>query len=58
MTDPRSPQPLDEERYHTYVGTRIPWYVRLMWVAFWIFAVTYVITWLLPALQHELVTPP
>jgi hypothetical protein len=58
MTDPRLPPPLDEERYHTYVGTRIPWYVRLMWVAFWVFAITYVINYLLPALQHELVAPP
>ncbi len=48
----------EEGRRHTYVGTRIPWYVRLLWVAFWIFAVAYVIHFLLPALQHELVTPP
>jgi hypothetical protein len=35
-----------ENRFHTYVGNRIPWYVRLIWVCFWVFAVYYVITYL------------
>lgn len=50
--------PVEEGRHHTYTGTRIPWYVRLMWVAFWVFAIAYVINYLLPALQHELTSPP
>jgi hypothetical protein len=49
---------LTQHRRHTYVGTRIPWFVRLMWVAFWIFAIAYVIHYLLSALQHELTSPP
>ncbi len=57
MVEPQSPL-LKEERYHTYAGTSIPWYVRLLWIAFWIFAVAYTISYLLPALQRELVTPP
>ena len=47
-----------ESQYHTYVGTRIPWYVRLIWVLFWIFAVYYVITFLFPDLQREIFNPP
>lgn len=57
MAEPQSPI-LKEERYHTYAGTRIPWYVRLLWIAFWVFAVSYTFSYLLPALQRELVTPP
>ena len=47
-----------ENRFHTYVGTRIPWYVRLIWLLFWIFAVIYVIRYLFPALQVEITNPP
>ncbi|HRX81024.1 MAG TPA: hypothetical protein P5307_18275 [Pirellulaceae bacterium] len=43
-----------EHQYHHYTGNRIPWYVRLMWLAFWIFAVVYTIRYLFPAVQVEL----
>ncbi|MEM9657558.1 MAG: hypothetical protein AAF961_04270 [Planctomycetota bacterium] len=47
-----------ESRYHGYVGNRIPWYVRLIWLFFWIFAVYYVIVYLFPPLPTEIVDPP
>jgi hypothetical protein len=47
-----------EHRYHSYVGSRIPWYVRLIWVLFWAFAAYYVIAYLFPALQAEIGNPP
>jgi hypothetical protein len=47
-----------EHRWHSYVGSRIPWYVRLMWLMFWVFAIYYTISHLFPALQVEIVTPP
>ena len=47
-----------EGRFHTYVGNRIPWYVRLIWLLFWVFAVSYVILYLFPALQVEITNPP
>lgn len=43
-----------EGRFHNYVGNRIPWYVRLIWIGFWIFAVYYTVTYLFPSLQSEL----
>lgn len=55
-SDPNSPEA--ESRFHTYVGNRIPWYVRLIWVCFWVFAVYYVIAYLFPDLQSEIVNPP
>lgn len=47
-----------EGRYHTYTGNRIPWYVRLIWLMFWVFAVSYVFLYLFPALQVEITNPP
>jgi hypothetical protein len=47
-----------ESRWHSYVGNRIPWYVRLIWLGFWVFAVYYTIVYLFPALQVEIVSPP
>lgn len=47
-----------ENQYHDYVTNRIPWYVRLIWIGFWVFAVYYVIRYLFPNLQVELLSPP
>lgn len=58
MPEPEYRSAIEEGRRHTYAGTRIPWYVRLLWIAFWIFAISYVIRFLLPALQQELTSPP
>ena len=46
-----------ESRFHTYVGNRIPWYVRLLWLCFWVVAVYYVITYLFPDLQTAIFNP-
>ncbi len=49
---------VEESTFHAYTGNEIPWYVRLLWVVFWCAAIAYVVTWLLPALQSELLAPP
>ena len=51
-------EPTAENRWHGYVGNRIPWYVRLIWLGFWIFAVYYAISYLFPKLQTEILNPP
>lgn len=56
QSDPNSAA--SENRYHTYVGNRIPWYVRMIWLCFWVFAVYYVIRYLFPDLQTEILNPP
>jgi hypothetical protein len=43
-----------DTQFHHYSGNRIPWYVRLMWIGFWIFAITYTLQYLFPAIQVEL----
>jgi hypothetical protein len=47
-----------DSMFHKYRGNQIPWYVRMMWLGFWILAVTYTIRYLFPALQAELFTRP
>ncbi len=43
-----------DRRYHNYTSNDIPWYVRFMWLGFWILAVVYTIRFLFPAVQAEL----
>lgn len=50
--------PAEEGRFHRYTGNAIPWYVRLIWVLFWIFAVYYVVRYFLPTIPVEMVSPP
>ena len=58
MPGPENSSPEAEGRFHAYVGNAIPWYVRLLWVGFWVLCVSYILTWLVPALKTELVKPP
>lgn len=55
-TDKAAPE--QEGRFHRYVGSTIPWYVHVIWVLFWCFAVYYVVQYLLPMLQSEIASPP
>jgi hypothetical protein len=47
-----------EGKYHTYVSHVIPWYIRVGWLIFWVFAIAYVVANFLPAVQTELLAPP
>jgi hypothetical protein len=55
VVDPGSPQA--ENRNHRYVGNVIPWYVRVLWLGFWIFAISYVLIYLVPDVRRELRAP-
>lgn len=57
-TKTESGTPEQESRFHTYASHVIPWYIRVMWLVFWIFAISYVVANFLPALQSELLSPP
>jgi hypothetical protein len=52
------PGPEQEHSFHHYRGNAIPWYVRVIWIGFWIFAVYYIIANFFPAMQVELISPP
>ncbi|ADV61157.1 hypothetical protein Isop_0564 [Isosphaera pallida ATCC 43644] len=50
--------PEKESRFLNYTSNAIPWYIHLIWVAYWVFVLAYVITWMVPAMQKEMVSPP
>ena len=55
-TDPNSAEV--EHQYHNYTGNVIPWYVRLIWIGFWVFAIYYTVQFLFPAVRIELFPAP
>jgi hypothetical protein len=58
MEAPEETAPETEHQQHRYAGYAIPWFVHLLWVSFWIFALVYVIKFLLPVIRGELLSPP
>ncbi len=57
-TGPENTTPEQDHAYHYYRGNEIPWYIRVIWLGFWIGTVYYVIRYFFPAMQVELVLPP
>ncbi len=55
---PEQTTPEQEHVYHYYRGNESPWYVRVLWLGFWIGTVYYIIRYFFPAMQVELVLPP
>lgn len=51
---PESTSAETEHQFHNYTGNAIPWYVRLIWIGFWIFAIYYTVQYLFPAVRLEL----
>jgi hypothetical protein len=58
MATPEDRPAAVENENHTYAGSRIPWFVHVLWLLFWIFAIGYTLAYLVPALRKELLTPP
>jgi hypothetical protein len=59
MTErPENPPPEEENRNHTYITNRIPWFVHVIWVMYWIAAIWYVLLFQFPALRTEFLNPP
>jgi len=58
MSDVEDTSPEAEHQYHHYTGNVIPWYVRVMWLGFWIIAIAYTVRLLFPAMQAELFQQP
>ena len=55
---PEQTTPEQEHAFHYYRGNEIPWYIRVIWLGFWILTVYYIIRNFFPAMQVELVLPP
>lgn len=52
MNHAPEPSAQEERQYHTYVTHRIPWYVRIMWAAFWIGMLWYLIKYAVPMARN------
>lgn len=51
----QNPLPPEQEgTYHTYTTHRIPWYVHVMWVGFWIVLIWYVLRYAIPSARSYL----
>jgi len=58
MATPEERSAETEHQHHRYVSNRIPWYIHLLWILFWSFAVIYIVVYLFPAIRSELLSPP
>lgn len=58
MSESTEDTPVAEHQNHRYVSNSIPWYVRGMWLGFWIFAIYYTVHYLFPTLRVELTNRP
>jgi hypothetical protein len=58
MAAPENPSAEAERKNHRYLGNEIPWYVRAIWIAFWVFAIIYILVYQLPIIQKEIASPP
>lgn len=54
MSNPQHPSALDEGAFHTYTTHHIPWWVRLLWIGFWVGLVWYLVKFAMPAAKDFL----
>ena len=52
MPEPTGPTAEQEGQFHTYTTHRIPWFIRVMWICFWIGCVWYIIKWAIPSARN------
>jgi hypothetical protein len=52
MSRPPDTSVQEDRSFHTYTTHHIPWYVRLMWVGFWVGAIWYVVKYAIPMAKN------
>jgi hypothetical protein len=52
MTDYQETPAREDKQYHTYVTHRIPWYVRAMWICFWVGTIWYLVKYAIPMAKN------
>ncbi len=52
MTSDQQTSAEQEGRFHTYDTHHIPWYVRAMWVTFWVGSIWYIIQYAIPMAKN------
>lgn len=51
-TETDGPTPDQDSTYHTYTTHRIPWYIRVMWIVFWVGLIWYIVKWGIPSAKN------
>lgn len=51
---PQAPNtdPGEDANYHSYTTHRIPWYVRAMWIGFWVGMIWYIVKFAVPMAKN------
>ena len=52
MSEPIGPNAQQEHQYHNYTTHRIPWFVRIIWIGFWIGLVWYLVKYAIPSAKN------
>lgn len=52
MNPPDEGSAQNEGQYHRYVTHHIPWYVRALWICFWVGAIWYVVKFAIPMAKN------
>lgn len=52
MSEPIGPNAQQESQYHNYTTHRIPWFVRIIWIGFWIGLVWYLVKYAIPSAKN------
>lgn len=52
MSEPIGPNAQQEGQYHNYTTHRIPWFVRIIWIGFWIGLVWYLVKYAIPSAKN------
>ena len=53
MAEPQDQSAIEEHQFHSYQSSVIPFYVRLLWVAFYSLAIFYCLLYLFPSIRDE-----
>ncbi len=52
MPDSSKSEAKQDSRYHTYTTHSIPWFIRVMWVGFWIGMIWYIVKYAIPMAKN------
>lgn len=52
MTTPAGDDAQRDKTFHTYSTHHIPWYVRGLWVGFWVLTIWYIVRYAIPSAKN------
>jgi hypothetical protein len=52
MQESPNTTPQQDRQFHTYTTHRIPWYVRALWICYWIGCIWYLVKYAIPMAKN------